>query len=210
MVDHQGGESPEVDVVIYDRSVLAPLFYGEQAKVVPVDACIYAIEVKTTLTATEASDALTKAERIAGLAYVSELTRLGRPHSRVVTGLFAFNSDLTGPGQDDVQRLTDRRSDVRHPEIAFIEGDWFNIDAPALKVLCVADRCYAFHDVARDRNETVIRDAETGAPGDYMWQLWPSNGEDADDVLAFVAGLANTVAANTGRRLSFGDYLIAP
>ncbi|MES1246187.1 MAG: DUF6602 domain-containing protein, partial [Actinomycetota bacterium] len=134
MVDHVGGESPEIDVVVYDESVLAPLFYNDRPKVVPVDACIYAIEVKTRLTATEVSDTLAKAERIAGLSYVEELMESGRPYSRVVTALFAFNSDLTGPGADDVQRITDRRGAHRHPEIACIEGQWFNIEAPALKV----------------------------------------------------------------------------
>src|SRR5581483_6561276 len=134
MVDHDGGQSPEVDVVVYDTSVLAPLYYLDRPKVVPLDACIYAIEVKTRLTATAVSDALDKADRIAGMSYVSELMAHGRPHSRVVTALFAFDSDLTGPGADEVQRVTDRRGGVRHPEIARIEGEWFTIDAPALKV----------------------------------------------------------------------------
>jgi len=209
MVDHDGGQSPEVDVVVYDTSVLAPLYYLDRPKVVPLDACIYAIEVKTRLTATAVSDALDKADRIAGMSYVSELMAHGRPHSRVVTALFAFDSDLTGPGADEVQRVTDRRGGVRHPEIARIEGEWFTIDAPALKVLCVVGRCYAWHDVARTADERVVRDS-AGRPADYMWQLWSPNDDDFDEVLAFVGGLANTVVANMGRRLWLGEYLIAP
>jgi hypothetical protein len=210
IVDHMGGQSPEVDVVVYDLTVLPPLVFGATPKIIPIDACVYAIEVKTRLTATEVSDALAKAERIARLQYVSELMVLGRPRSRVVTALFAFATDLTGAAADEVQRVTDRRSRDRHPEIGWFEDRWYNIDAPALKVLCVAGRCYAWHGVAHNEHERVIRDPATGAPGDYMWQLWPSNGDEYDEVIAFVAGLTNTAVAESGRKLSFGDYLISP
>ena len=204
MVDHAGGQSPEIDVVVFDRTSLPPLVYGNSTKVLPVEACIYAIEVKTRLTSTEVKDALAKAERIASLDYVSELKVQDRPRSRVLPALFGFASDLTGDPADEVTRVTKNRPKTRYPEIAWIDGKWWTSEAPALKVLCVAGRCYAYR--------TLQRDPETGAPGEYMWHMWPSNADPYDEVMAFVGGLANTVTVEAAARkgLFFGDYLISP
>src|SRR4051812_40318808 len=46
IVDHVGNASGEIDIVVYDRSVMPPLLYGQGSTlgVFPVEACLYAIQ----------------------------------------------------------------------------------------------------------------------------------------------------------------------
>ena len=53
IVDSVGTLSAETDLVIYSRNTLPPYVYGHDIGVYPIESCIYAIEVKSTLTAQE-------------------------------------------------------------------------------------------------------------------------------------------------------------
>jgi hypothetical protein len=209
LVDHLGNQSPEVDVVLYDGSSLPPLAYGEVTKVVPVDAAIYAIEVKTTLNATEVKDALAKAEKIAALDYVPEAKVDGLPRSRVITALFGFNSDLKATpdhqkmAEAELDRITEYAPKLRHPEVGWIDGRWTRVEAPALRVICIPGRSYCYWG-------DLERDPQTGAPNATRWTRWLANEEEFDEAIAFVAGVSMTAMPQIGQRLTagFGWYLI--
>jgi hypothetical protein len=70
IVDSEGSLSAETDLVIYSRSTLPPYAYGHSIGVFPVESCIYAIEVKSTLTASEVRGSIEKAQILRRLVLV--------------------------------------------------------------------------------------------------------------------------------------------
>src|SRR5882724_8559046 len=51
VVNNRGDQSNEVDIVIYNGSVLPPVLYSQRDGVFPIESSYYAIEVKSRLTA---------------------------------------------------------------------------------------------------------------------------------------------------------------
>ena len=201
ILDHKDGQSGEVDIVIYDSSSLPPLSFADTPKLIPVDACLYAIEVKTKLKAARVREALEGAEKIAALQYVPELLEQGVPKSPVRTALFAFDTDLVG--RDDVRRITRLRSTQRHWRISWVGNGWVRYPTPALNIVCVVEGQYAWGAI----------DLSVAPPlRDYQWRLWPTSSDPFDEVVAFVTGIANTAPAMARARppLDLGHYLIEP
>jgi len=64
VIDRTGKLSSETDVVIYNKSRFSPLLFDEITGIFPVESVTYAIEVKTTVTATEIHDAINKARAL--------------------------------------------------------------------------------------------------------------------------------------------------
>jgi hypothetical protein len=200
IIDHKNGESGEVDIVIYDGSSLPALTFAGTPKLIPVDACLYAIEVKTKLTATRIREALHFAEGVAKLEYVPELHVHGLPRSRVTTALFAFDTDLTS--REDVQRITRLRSKDVYWRIIPRGTGWVRFPAPALNVVCVVGGQYAWG--------AVDLEAPTSELQDHQWRIWPTSSDPFDEVVAFVVGIANTAPQEARSRpaLDLGYYLI--
>jgi hypothetical protein len=199
IVDHKDGESGEVDIVIYDGSSLPPLSFGGTPKLIPVDVCLYAIEVKTKLTATRVREALAGAEKIARLEYVPELLERGLPRWPVTTALFAFGTDLEG--KSDVRRITELRSkDERHMRITWVGDSWCTFPAPALNVVCIVGGEYAWGAI----------DYHAATERDHQWRLWDTSGDPYDEVIGFITGIANGAPATARERpaLDLGYYLI--
>lgn len=114
VVDSDGRQSSQIDIIVYSTSLL-PSFMrvGEQA-VVPVEACIQAIEVKSRLTAEEMRDAIKKAHTIKGL----NLLMNAKTPFKVspIFSLFAFGSDLSGDAKTEMDRYLeckDEKADAR-------------------------------------------------------------------------------------------------
>jgi hypothetical protein len=200
IIDHKGGESGEVDIVIYDGTSLPPLSFAGTPKLIPVDACLYAIEVKTKLTAARVREALEGAEKIARLDYVPELLERSVPKSHVFTALFALDTDLVG--RDDINRITQVRSEERYWRIAWGGDRWWRYPTPALNVVCVVGGQYAWGSIELGAPTTTLRD--------YQWRLWPASGDPLDEVVGFVTGIANTAPQMARARppLDLGYYLI--
>src|SRR5690242_1590665 len=87
-VDHKGGVSKEIDVVIYDRAVMPALLFSPASRLgaFPVEACIYAIEVKTTSTAAELRKTASNARCVSALTYIPEWQPFGFPVERAIYG----------------------------------------------------------------------------------------------------------------------------
>lgn len=69
IADSEGNLSAEVDVVIYSTATLPPLLLEAEFGVYPAEACVYAIEVKSTLTAAQLEDAIKKHRDLRKLRY---------------------------------------------------------------------------------------------------------------------------------------------
>lgn len=188
IVDHSGNESRQIDVIIFDRSVLPPLLYGlEDVGLYPVEACLYAIEVKSRATAESVRESVRNAASVGALEYLPEFSRGGFPFERVIAVLFAFGSSVkSGPRERD--RLVESQSEQRFP-IATEQG---LINVPPVRVACVVSRGYGY-----------FVDQSFG---------WIDATGDNKEVLWCIAGIANSLPGLMKQRaafqLPFGRYLL--
>jgi len=99
IVDQVGNQSAEIDVVIYDRSVLPALLYDDAGLgIFPVEACLYAIQVKSTSSRENLLDVVSKGKSLADLVHLREACGgRGNPVRPVIPAYFAFKSDLRPP-----------------------------------------------------------------------------------------------------------------
>jgi hypothetical protein len=199
IVDHTGGASAQIDIVVYDRSVLPPLFYGatNEPGVFPVEACLYAIQVKSTSKATHLDQAIEQGRSLAGLTYLREACGgNGHPVNRVIPAYFAFRSDLAAPSANGGEPPEVARWRSRHLAEDFqfedkLHGqDWLTWPYPPVRVLCVVDQGYGFYN-----GSSYVSSATDG---------------DASEVLAFLIGMANSLLQFATRKLTlpFGYYLV--
>jgi Domain of unknown function (DUF6602) len=201
IVDHVGTASAEVDIVLYDRSLMPPLLYGQSGDlgVFPVEACIYAIQVKSTSTAGNLDQVIEQGRSLGDLTYLREACGPnGHPINRVMPLYFAFKSDLGNPtaDQDDAPEIT--RWVGRHNPADFQFEDvrdddaWIALPFPPIRILCVVGQGYGFYNGRH-------------------YSTYKSDGA-AGEVVALITGIANTLLGFGTRRLSlpFGYYLAGP
>lgn len=198
IVDHVGRESRQVDLVIYDRRMMPPLLFSldEPLGIYPVEACVYAIEVKTRATARDVRHAIEVGESIGALEYVEEHCLGGDPVSRVTTLLFALSSTMaTSKKEGDRWRsLQLSRPRTRQARVVDQAGNWIVHLLPPLLGACVVGRGYGYYDTLR-------------GSGSFGWL------EEAPypyyEVLACMAGISNTILGQAHRvGLPFGRYFI--
>jgi hypothetical protein len=199
IVDHVGNVSGEIDIVIYDRSVLPPLLYGTQGTLgaFPVEACLYAIQVKSTSSSTNLRDVIRHGRSLADLVYLREACGPGgNPINRVIPAYFAFATDLADASGDAIPEVERWRREHDATDFQFIEapivGGWTTIPYPPLRVLCVVGQGYGFY--------TGEHYATVPASDDRM------------EVVSFVVGIANTLLRPSPRTrgMPFGYYLGGP
>lgn len=200
IVDHVGAVSAEIDIVIYDRALLPPLLYGStDLGVFPVEACIYAIQVKSTSSATTLSQVIEQGRTLARLTYLREACGPnGNPINRVKPVYFAFKSDLVAPTDEHDEAPEITRWRQRHDpanfqyEDVWIDNTWRQFPFPPVRVLCVVDQGYGFYNGRH--YSTYKADAAAG------------------ELIAFITGIANTLIGFSTRRMAlpFGYYLDGP
>lgn len=167
ITDSEGTLSSETDLIIFSRNTLPPLIYGHMTGVFPVEACIYAIEIKSKLTAGELKDSLEKVRRLRTLRYLYSFYPLNfaqpvGPHSSVVIpALFAFDSDLDVGSEVARYRRYDREADK----------------SPLLPIICIPGRGYWYFSAA--------------GPSPRWLFHFPT--PDYDEVIDFIGGLTNTI-----------------
>ena len=187
ITDSQGNLSSGVDVVIYSRSTLPPLLFETGFGLYPAEACIYAIEVKSKLTRQELRTTFDKFNRLKTLIYLPPgMDDRYQPYHwntpRVIPLLFAFSTDLTDSGKDELER--------------YREIDESADESPAIPIICVAGRGYWWFKP----NEPAEK-----------WIKHPAT-EDFDEVIDLIGGIANTIPDQIALkgRPRFGMYLINP
>jgi hypothetical protein len=201
IVDHVGAASAQIDIILYDRSLLPPLLYGAAGEpgVFPVEACIYAIQVKSTSSAQNLDGAVEQGRSLGGLTYLREACGpTGNPLNRVIPVYFAFWTDLAAPTseQEEVPEITRWRNRHSHGDVqyedAWIDGRWLLRPFPPMRVLCVVGQGYGYYD-------------------GHHYSTWKAD-EHHSEIVAFVTGIANTLLGFATRRLAlpFGFYLGGP
>jgi hypothetical protein len=123
--------SRQQDVVVFDKSIVPPILLERTTGGFPIESVLYAIEIKTVLTAAELKSSLESAKQLHSLKYLpGEYDANGNPiqsHMQaIIPSILAFESDLSGSGKTETQRLQE------------VWGDAFD-EAP-IQMVCVLGR----------------------------------------------------------------------
>lgn len=188
ITDSLGNLSAQIDLIIYCRTTLPPLVYGRSTGLYPVEACLYAIEVKSILNSQELKNSIENFKRLRTLQYVQSfypfnpIRPIGPACSSVIPALFAFSTDLAKGGKSEIDRYYDIDSLAR--------------EAPIIPIICVADRGYWW-----------FQSNDSGK----KWNYYPPS-EEHDEIIDFVGGVANSVPIEILKKGQpyYGYYVIKP
>ena len=148
VIDADGGQSDEIDLVVYDRQYSPFLFNQDGAIFIPAESVYAAFEVKQSLTAENVRYAIEKAASVRRLRRTSvTITHAGgaftpRPPFQILAGLLTLESDWRPPlGNALMERLAagpregrlDLLCALRHGsvEVAYSEENGAELDASA-------------------------------------------------------------------------------
>lgn len=132
LCSYSGRLSSQVDIILYDQSILPPVLIDDRVGIFPIESVLYAIEVKSVLTAGELASAHNNALKLEmEFGYRPGLkTENGKEkqHSltKVTSAVFALSSKLKKSSEAE-----------RYIQI-------HGKSAPAIRAICVADREYWF------------------------------------------------------------------
>lgn len=185
ITDAQGSFSSQTDLIIYNPRLLPPVLHQQQGRdgIFPVEACFYSVEVKSRATAAEIKDVVEKARRLRQLDYK--------------TGMYAQNGTaIPTRTLRVVPVLFSFESDLSGGGKTELDRykdhdpDW-NLD-PLISAFCIPGVGY-WHFIGQTRR----------------WRYW-KNTPDHDEVMGFIAGIANSLSQILDSRLNprIGPYLI--
>jgi len=181
IISWQGHQSPQMDVIIYDKTLLPPFLLAEKG-LIPIEAVLFAIEVKSKLTLEELRDShlaaatLLTFPALPGRDFLPDEDEIRWEFKSPISAVFAFSSSLTAPGSTELARYEDYLASIGTTD-------------PALFQICVAGREFCRR-----------------AGG--MWSHWPRS-DPHDEVLGFLAAIMNTIPSLSASRgtPSMGRYV---
>ena len=176
-----GTLSSQMDIVLYDRSILPPALYDDNVGIFPIEAVLYTIEVKTTLTASDLERAHVAAQQLSTFGFLSGQRdivgkEIDHPVEKPRSTVFALKSDLTGSDLTEAQRyerIYKKKSEYPH-----------------IRAICVVGKEYCYDD------------------GEY-W-LTGGATDEFDEVLGFIGGVTNTYrdVAKSRHFPKLGNYIV--
>lgn len=187
LVSATGKTSPQLDVILYAPAILPPFLFDAKTGYFPAESALYAIEVKSKLTAATLQSAIESARKTRSLDLLPTQHWVPNPSGKrpvkgtpagtpgAVNALFAYHSDLSG----DVSTELDR----------YFDYDLKAATSPALQVLCIVGRGYWYS-------------------ADAGWKHVPPD-EEIGEVMGFLGGTTNTLPQLmvAKGRPCFGNYL---
>ena len=93
VVDHEGGQSGEVDIIVCNKSIMPPFNIGVRDGLFPVETCLYALEIKSTLKSEDIKTTIRKFRSVHDLATLPGGGIVENAYFPV-TALFAFSSKV--------------------------------------------------------------------------------------------------------------------
>ncbi|TQO99254.1 hypothetical protein FLL65_17425 [Vibrio cholerae] len=128
IIDTEGNLSDQIDLIVYHSKLAPALMINSELGIFPAECCAYAIEVKSTLTATEVKDSIKKGRSVRNLKLFPHSDESGNKafrNSWVRNVLFAFSSDIKG---NEIERYL-KYDDASTPAYIAIcvlgKGYWF-------------------------------------------------------------------------------------
>ncbi len=146
VIDSHGGSSNQIDIIIYDKTLIPSLLYTLEDAVVPIESVLATIEVKSKLTRGELKAAVENARSIKTLRpeYAEVMPQADVKNSAVCC-LFAFKSDSKPESElNRLQEVVADANQVPHPTVHI-----------PLSGVCVGDSVF-FHCSQIDRNDPSV------------------------------------------------------
>ncbi|MFT8806411.1 MAG: DUF6602 domain-containing protein, partial [Acetobacter aceti] len=117
-----GKLSKQIDIVLYDKSILPPILFDESIGIFPLESVLYTIEVKTRLTRKDLQTAHNSALELRDFNF------LYSTEERVRSVIFALDTDLSGNRKTDIGRYKEVYKEDTIPIVA----------------ICIAGKAYWF------------------------------------------------------------------
>ncbi|UTW54818.1 DUF6602 domain-containing protein [Kordiimonas sp. SCSIO 12610] len=134
IIEQQSGQtSKQIDIILYDKSILPPILFDDTTGIFPIESVLYAIEVKTMLDKNGLSQAHESAKLITSFPHLKGIDHNGHNNTHVDSVrnvVFALNSNLKGARYSDADRYSKICKETNDP--AF------------LRAICVADKWYYY------------------------------------------------------------------
>jgi hypothetical protein len=185
ITDARGQQSDQTDLIIYSPHLLPPVLLRNDGAdgIFPAEACFYSLEIKSKLTAKEMTDCVKKARRLRELDFCPGFYTVDcRPHTEINKDIFFC---LFAFGSD---LKSDPKKEIQR--YARLDPEWER--NPLISAICIAGvGCWFF----RGRG--------------YPWYYIPHT-SNYDEVICFIAGIANTLSKMIQLRGSprLGHYLL--
>jgi len=133
IIDSRNGHSRQIDIIVFDSRIIPPIMLAEGEGIIPYEAVLATIEVKTTLNAEELDKSIENARSIRILnPNFQEILRTDKVKHTPVCYVFAFVSDLTE--KDELKRLEERVEKSNKDK---------EIEVP-ITALCIANKCFLY------------------------------------------------------------------
>ena len=186
LTNKDGVLSPQIDVILYAPQILPPALYDDVNGFFPIEAALYTIEVKSTLTKAGITSSVQSARAIKKIPSLPAVTttfdqaglprNVTKPMATSVQASFAFASDLKGDPSLELKRYLAAEKEA-------------DSGKPALQAFCVVGRGYW----------TLAH---------YGWKYVKAS-DDLNEVMAFLSGVTNTLSQilQFKGRPQFGYYL---
>jgi hypothetical protein len=131
IISYTNQTSSQTDIILFDKRILPPVLFEDRLGLFPIESVLYAVEVKSKLTATELRSADSAAAKLKEFVYAPgyyEPSGVPRPHKFIhaVPALIALDSDLHPSGMSEIERYDSQR-----------EGG-----EPHIRSICVVGRGY--------------------------------------------------------------------
>lgn len=111
VVDSEGGNSRQIDVIVYDKTLIPSLMFTGEEGIVPIESVLATVEVKSHLTKDELVSAVRNAHSVKGLQAKFREVMVEIPaKTSPICSLFAFSSNSTP--QNELGRLESAVSEV--------------------------------------------------------------------------------------------------
>ncbi|MCG6242081.1 hypothetical protein K6U55_08540 [Vibrio diabolicus] len=179
---YSGKTSNQIDIILYDKSILPPVLFDEYTGIFPVEAVLYTIEVKTTLTKQDLRVAHESAKVVRHFGFLPGLEDENGKESHhsvepVRSVVFALNSTLKGEKLKECERYKSIYLN-EDPAFAFIRS------------ICVAGKSYCYDS------------------GTHWIQV--DGNDEHDEILSFIGGVTNTYrnVARSRHSPNLGNYII--
>ncbi|MBI4559216.1 MAG: hypothetical protein HY706_16650 [Candidatus Hydrogenedentes bacterium] len=161
VVDSRGGSSRQIDIIIYDKTLIPSLMFTGEEGIVPIESVLATVEVKSTLTRDEVKKSIQNAHSVKTLdAHFAEVMPETPQKSSPVCCVFSFSSD-TKPDKELI-RLEEVVSEVNQ--------EVNNAIYVPLSGVCVANtsftRCVKIEN--RDRPVPSFRTTTENAAMEFM------------------------------------------
>lgn len=147
--DYKGAQSAETDLIIYNKNMLPPVFFGDLIGLYPLESCYYAIEVKTKSSSKEIKTTIQKFETLKKLVPINSVYTTRKVY-------FALSSDL--------ENHTNELERYKKYDPNFYSD-------PAIPIICVIGQGYWYYSQGTKQDGKLYGYWQHFKPEDHNYEI---------------------------------------